>query len=154
MVSVTNKIVHMKIIKILGSPVLVMILFLLIIIEGKRFGGIYLLYLLISLPHGAPYAIIAVAGLLSLLIGYNINGNKRKLSKPILYLIGTAFLLLSLIVFFTKDPKGNNNATFEQAIPLFTLCLFGVSILCLLYTSISMFRKKNNSNTHTLTPVS
>lgn len=144
----------MKIIKILGSPVLVMILFLLIIIEGKRFGGIYLLYLLMSLPHGAPYAVIAVAGLLSLLIGYNISGNKRRLGKSVLYLIGAALLILSLIIFFTKDPKGNNNATFEQAIPLFTLCLFGISLVCLLLNTIVRLKNKNDGNTHGLTPVS
>jgi xanthosine utilization system XapX-like protein len=143
----------MKIIKILGSPVLVMILFLLIIIEGKRFGGIYLLYLLISLPHGAPYAIIAIAGLLSLLIGYNISNNKRRLAKAVLYLTGATFLILSLIMFFIKEPRGNNNATFEQTIPLFTLCLFGFSILCLVINTVIMFRRLNNGNTHSMKAV-
>lgn len=140
----------MKVIKILGNPVLAMSLFLLIIIEGKRFGGVYLLYILISLPHGAPYAIIGILGLMSLLIGYNITNRKENLIKPMLYLIGTVLLILSLVVFFTKDPKGNNDATFEQAVPLISLLLFSISVICLLLQTIIKLTRINNDKVNNI----
>jgi hypothetical protein len=44
--------------------------FLLILISGQYFGGFYILYLLLALPHGGVYAIVAAIGILILVLTY------------------------------------------------------------------------------------
>ena len=63
----------MKIIKWIGHPVIVICTFLLLITEGENFGGFYVLYLILALPHGALYAILASIGIASIVLGFNIQ---------------------------------------------------------------------------------
>jgi hypothetical protein len=128
----------MKAIKVIGHPVLLMSLFLLLIIEGDNFGGFYLLYLLLALPHGALYAVIAVAGLICIFIGYKTYRIRTHPIKPILYLLGVALMVLSLFIFFGK---GNKNATFKELIPLASFVLFGISLIYFLINSFVMLLK-------------
>jgi FtsH-binding integral membrane protein len=132
----------MKAIKILGHPVILMSIFLLLIIEGEEFGGIYLIYLLFALPHAAAYALLALFGLILVTIGLARN---RGASKPILYLVGITLMILSLVVFFSK---GNKTATFHQAIPLLTFLLFALMVSCFVINAIKLLTNdqevKNN----------
>jgi hypothetical protein len=137
----------MKIIQVIGHPVLLMSLFLLLMIEGENFGGFYLLYLLLALPHGATYAVIAVSGLIFIFIGYKSYRIMYNPIKSILYFIGISFMILSLFIFFNK---GNKNATFEEVVPLISFVLFGLSTTCLLINSIIMLLRKRKSNSQIL----
>ncbi len=62
----------MKALKIIGHPVLLISLYLLLIIEGDQFGGFYLLYLVMAIPHGVPYAIVALIAFLCVFTGYKV----------------------------------------------------------------------------------
>jgi hypothetical protein len=113
----------MKVIRILGHPIVLTVVFLLLLIEGDHFGGFYLIYILLALPHGAIYALLAVGGVILLLIShYFLNAFKHGLS-----IVAVLLMLTSLVVFFGK---GNKNETFELVIPILTFVLFGVCLLC------------------------
>ncbi|MDQ3681601.1 MAG: hypothetical protein M3352_00845 [Bacteroidota bacterium] len=121
----------MKILKIVGHPVLIMSMFLLILISGEAFGGPYLLYLILGLPHGTDHAIVGFLGLFCLFTSYKIYRNKKEhWSKPALALMGMLGLLFSLYIFFSNDKMRYNYSTFEQTVPLFSLALFGLCIIC------------------------
>src|SRR5687768_697513 len=122
----------MKIISIIGHPVLVMSLFLLIMISGEHFGGFYLLYLIMGLYGGASHSILAISGLAILFTGYKIYRSKPKTLKPLLYLLGISIMVWSLITFFDNS-QGYNHGTFYQTVPFITLLLFGLSaFFCLI----------------------
>lgn len=124
----------MKIINIIGHPVLVMCMFLLIIISGEHFGGFYLLYILMGLSGGAPHAILALVGLLFVFIGYKVYRSKPNIIKPFLYVIGISNMILALITFFDKS-QGYNDGTFVQTVPLITLILFSLcTFFCIIHT--------------------
>lgn len=125
----------MKLIKILGHPIAVTIMFMLIIIGGKHLGGFYLLYILLGLPYGASHALIAVAGLAAMLSAYRMKSSKYLIIKPTLNITGILSMILALVVFFERS-DGYNNETFHQVIPLITLGLFALCILCCLINSI------------------
>lgn len=134
----------MKAIKWIGHPVVVICLFLLLITEGENFGGFYLLYLILALPHGAPYAILAMLGIASIVIGFNITHKKMIQSKQILYIIGLFLMIASLVNFFMT---GNQRATFEQAIPLLTFIIYGISSFCfMIYIIYSLSHHRINEN--------
>jgi hypothetical protein len=135
----------MKLIKIIGHPVLVMSIFLLILISSEKFGGFYLLYLIMGLPHGAPHTLIALAGLLAMLIGYKIHPKQVVFIKPLLYMLGDLLMVTALIIFFSSS-KGNHNSTFEQTVPLTILGLFGVCVLSNLLLIVSLFLKLQGKN--------
>lgn len=50
----------MKMIKLFTHPVVIIIAFLLILINGEHLGGFYLLYILLGLPHGAVHSLLAI----------------------------------------------------------------------------------------------
>ena len=118
----------MKIIKILGHPYTVVISFMLLLISGEHFGGFYILYVLLGLPHGAIHSILPIPGMVILLFK-----NHKKIVPGVsvlLNLVGLIFLLLSLFFFFYNDPSHYNAATFAQTVPLATFILFGVFVIC------------------------
>ena len=83
-----------------------------------------MLYLLLALPHGAPYAILAVLGVLLLIVIVQI---KAQHLKWIVSIAGLACMIISLILFFKR---GNLDTTIESTVPVSTFILFGISILC------------------------
>jgi hypothetical protein len=91
----------MKLIKIVGHPIVVIVTFLFILVSGKAFGGPYFIYLLLALPHGADYAVLGFLGLLGLLISYAVyRSQTKRWLKPALALLSVTVLLYSLSVFF------------------------------------------------------
>jgi hypothetical protein len=126
----------MKIIKWIGHPVVVIVLYLLLIIEGDEFGGFFMLYLLLSIPHLVPYALMAAAGLSLMVIAFNYKD--QKMTSLISYLIGYTMMLTSLAIFFSK---GNKWKTFEPGLPLFSFILFGISSLCFVIWIFSLCQR-------------
>ncbi len=139
----------MKLIKIIGHPILVLSIFLLLLISGESFGGFYLLYICLGLPHGVPHAIIAVAAVASMVVGFNIQKKQPGLIKPLLYLFGIGLMLLALITFFS-DSKGYNDGTFRQTAPLISFGIFGLCVLCNVILSVWLFVQSPGKNDHHL----
>lgn len=130
----------MKAIKILGHPIALMSMFLLLMIEGDNFGGFYLLYLLLAAPHGAPYAIVALLGLIAVFTGYKMQRGKFQVVRPVLQLVGLGLMLISLLLFFVK---GNKSETFSEAVPLFSFLLFAVIAICFLIRALLQLFQAN-----------
>jgi len=126
----------MKLIKWMGHPVIFLILYLLLIIEGDQFGGFFMLYLLLALPHLVPYAVIAAVGMACVIVGFNVNKPGRLHLKPILYLAGLCLMLLALVLFFGK---GNKWETFQYALPTISFIIFGLCSFCFLLNIVSLF---------------
>lgn len=115
-------------------------------ISGENFGGIYLIYLLFALPHGAIHAILALIGI-SVLI---VSNEKLRTGRigPILNLAGALCLFLSLFFFFYNDKQGYNSATFEQTVPQLSLGLFGILIVGFVFFRViwKFFKRPFNGN--------
>lgn len=135
----------MKIIKIIGHPVSVMCMYLLLIISGKSFGGFYILFIFLGLANGVPDALVSTLGLGIMLLGYKVYRKTFHPIKPALYLLGDAVMIAGLVVFF-QVAKDYSNATFQQAVPLFTFVLFGICVLCNILLSLMLFTQKGKSN--------
>jgi len=131
----------MKVQKILGHRLVLITIFSLLLIEGEHFGGFYLLYLLLALPHGGAYSIIAFAGIIFVLAGNNINAKNYNL---ILSGGGLLLMLLSLFIFFNRGD--NKEATFHQSVPIISFCLFGICALFFIISSFKIFFKKSQSD--------
>jgi Na+/melibiose symporter-like transporter len=151
-VLVTKKEV-MNLIKIIGHPIAVMSMYLLLIISGQSFGGFYLLYILLGLPHGVPDAILAVTGLGLMLLGYKLFRKRYNPVKPLLYTVSIAVMIYSLVVFFRLS-KGYNDPTFHQTVPLISFALFGVCVSCNLFLSAALFVKRPDESGNHLKAVS
>jgi hypothetical protein len=139
----------MKVLKIISHPVLVMSFFLLILISGEHFGGFYLIYILLGLPNNAIHAFIALFGILIMFFGYKLKKDKFSLYRSLLYIIGSVLMFYALYFFFYES-AGYNDSTFEQAIPLITLCVFSLSavlnIVFAIRTGIKFFIDRNTMN--------
>lgn len=122
----------MKIIRWIGHPVIIIILYLLLIIEGDQFGGFFVLYLLLSLPHGATYAIIATVGIIGLVYAFNIHSGRHSFQRLFLYVFSYLLMILALILFFSK---GNKWETFAPGVPMTSFLLFAFCSLCFLIRS-------------------
>lgn len=142
----------MKTINILTHPVLVVSLFCLTLISGQSFGGFYLLYILMALPHAGIHAIFAIIGIGFILFSY---GKFKRQSKffidPLLNMLGVFSLYASLILFFINS-WSYNDQTFEQVLPVISFILFGISSLGLVIYSIARFaRPKSDKSIGILT---
>jgi len=131
----------MKVIQILTHPICVLVLFCLVLISGENFGGFYLLYVLMALPHGGIHAILAVAGTAVLLFSYLKYGGKSVyFIDPLLNILGVFCLYLSLWLFFLHS-WDFNQATFQQSVPIGSFVLFGLVSLGFLVRSVLRFAK-------------
>lgn len=135
----------MKVIKWIGHPVVLVIVYLLLVIEGDNFGGYYLLYLILSLPHGVPYAVVAALGIAGMVIAFNIHSRKYELMKYALYLVGFALMIISLVMFFETGYSWN---TFKLTVPLSTFILFGIISFCFLARTVWLFLKMKVPKNH------
>lgn len=128
----------MKVIKWIGHPVVLVCTYLLFITEGQNFGGFYMLYLMLALPHGVPYAILAALGIASVVIGFNLNKKHAYWVKALLYLIGLVLMVSSLINFFAT---GDQSGTFEGGVPLISFIILCVCSFCFFITALSLFQR-------------
>ena len=135
----------MKALKYLTHPTVLIISFLLILISGEHFGGFYLLYILLALPHGGIHGILATLGLIILI--YSNYKYKRQFSfliEPILNITGAILLILSLALFFNNDIEHYNYGTFFQIIPIITLALFGLLSVGFLVNNVLNMRLRHS----------
>lgn len=131
----------MKLLHFLTHPVLVIALFYLVLVSGEHFGGPYMLYVLLALPHGGLHAVLALTGTGILLLSYaKYNRLSKYLVDPMLNGLGVGCLFFSLYFFFVRS-KGYNSGTFEQVVPMISLVLFGVIAIGFLLNSIIRYAK-------------
>ena len=121
----------MKFFKIISHPFALIMSFLFILISGQHFGGFYILYLLLALPHGGIYAIVAAIGIIVLVATY-YKFRRRFLYRiePIFNFLGMLMLLLSLFIFFYDDKTGKHSQTLMEFLPLLSLTLFMIFAIC------------------------
>jgi hypothetical protein len=135
----------MKIIKILTHPLLVLLSFSFIMISGESFGGPYILYIAMALPHGSSHAILAIIGAVLIVC------SELKLKNFLAVAfngVGVTCLLCSLYSFFTRSDY--NNDTFNQTVPLITLYTFGILAVGLLLRSLITYIMLTKSRTDNL----
>lgn len=131
----------MKIIKWISHPIIVCFAFLMILVSGDHFGGVYLLYVLMALPQGGLHSILAFCGIALLAINYaRYRRQSLYLLDPLLNIIGVFMLYASLWIFFFRSWEENDN-TFGQTIPISTVILYVVCSLALLLYSLLQFQR-------------
>ena len=138
----------MKLFKFISHPYLLIASFSAIMISGQHFGGFYLLYVLLALPHAAVHSLLALLGIVLLCVSYNrFSINKTNLMACLINLVANILLLLSLFFFFHNDVERYNYATFHQTIPQITLTIFFViSVVSFLDNLISVFRNREKKH--------
>lgn len=132
----------MRIIPIITHPVLVLVLFCFTLISGEHFGGLYLLYILMAIPHGGIHATLAILGAGLILYSYIRHKRQSKmLLEPLLNIPGVLLLYISLLLFL-QNSWSYNRQTFEQAIPILSFVLFGVISLGFLLHCLLAFNRQ------------
>lgn len=137
----------MKLINIITHPVLVIIAFCVILVSGEHFGGFYLMYLLMALPHGGIHAVLALLGTGLILFSYaKYKRESQFFFEVVLNILGVFSLYTSLWLFFYNS-WDYNNGTFDQSVPIMSIVLFGLVSLGFLAQSITRFaRAKPNGS--------
>ena len=115
---------------ILSHPATVLISFSLIMVSGEHIGGVYLWYLLLALPHGGLYAILAILGAAGLLWQ-----SKGRYLHPYIRCAAVVFLYASLFIFFYRS-WDYNEGTFSEVVPLVTMAGFVLASLSLIIRGI------------------
>jgi amino acid transporter len=142
----------MKAINILTHTYTIIASFLIILISGENFGGFYLLYLLMALPHGGVHALLALFGIAVMIIAKNyFRERKNPLLIGTLNIFGVLLLLLSLFFFFYNDKGKYNYGTFYDLVPQITLIIFSIiSVSFILVNLIGILKrpKRDNSMLH------
>jgi predicted permease len=133
----------MKVIKWIGHPVVLICVYLLFITEGENFGGFYMVYLMLALPHGVPYAVLAALGIGCVVFGFNLNKKHTYWIKPLSYLIGLILMVSSLINFFAT---GDQSGTFENRVPLATFVIVCVCLFCFFLSALSLFQNPRSKS--------
>ena len=124
----------MKAIRIITNPIIVLISFLLILISGEHWGGFYILYLILALPHGGTHALLGLVGIIALSLAmyaryHRRDGNDLRTSS-LISLGGVLFMAGSLLSFFMQKGGEYNYQTFTQIVPLLSLIIFIVLACC------------------------
>lgn len=131
----------MKAIQIITHPVTLIISFLFILISGEHWGGFYMLYLLLALPHGGIHALLGLVGIITLFAAMYHRGNVNKhRSSSLLSIAGVLFMAGSLVSFFMQKGGEYNYETFYQTGPVISLIIFIVLVSFFLIYNISMLK--------------
>ncbi|RYZ91071.1 MAG: hypothetical protein EOP04_01725 [Proteobacteria bacterium] len=144
----------MKALNLIGHPVTLAASFLLLLISGQAFGGPYLVYLIMGLPHGAAYAVSGVGAVLVAFLA--ARARKQAWIATLLHFISILAMTLSLYLFFSGERLQYNRATFTQTIPVVTLGLFALCVLTSLARSlvvVSRMYDRYRRDDGTLTPL-
>ncbi len=133
----------MNIFRIILSPFVIVLSFLLIVISGEQVGGFYFVYLSRALPHGTLYVILAIAGILILLLNLIKPIWNNPFFKSIINQVGGLSLLMSVYVFFFSDSTEYNLNTFSQVVPLITILVFLLLVCGFIYINfVFLLRRK------------
>ena len=132
----------MKAINIISHPLILIIAFSLIIISGQHLGGVYLLYILLALPHAGIHAVLAVSGICILIFSnYKFKRSFTYLIEPLLNIGGVILLILSLFFFFLSDSSQYNDSTFYQLFPQISLAVFAILAIIFLINNLIKIRQ-------------
>jgi hypothetical protein len=144
MVHVTKKLITMNLYKIISHPYTLFLAYCFLIIVGEHLAGVYIMYVLLSLPYGYLHSILAIAGIILLFIGHNgFRNNKHSNLKKFTNIIALFLLVASVYYFFWNDPKGYNLGTFREPVALASFIITGIIALCFLINNLPI---KTNSN--------
>ena len=122
----------MKLFRILSHPYTLILSFLFILISGQHLGGFYVMYIFLGLIHGAVHSVLGFVGIIVLAATYHSVWSKTSPLRQLLNITGVGLLFASLYFFFTNDKQHYNWGTFDESIPLATLCFVGFIALCFL----------------------
>ena len=138
----------MKAIQIITHPVTQIVSFLFILISGEHWGGFYALYLLLALPHGGTHALLGLAGTIVLCVATYQRSKIYKHRDSALLCIGGGLLMVgSLLSFFMQRGGEYNYGTFNQAIPVISLIIFGALVTCFLAYNIFVLKNSKGQST-------
>ena len=127
----------MKLFKFFSHPLLLILLFCAILISGQSFGGFYLMYLVMALPGGAGFSIVAAIGIGLIIFNLlKLKRSKQYRIEAIVNIIGACLLILSLIMFFHNDKNNYNQQTFYQVVPMLTIMLFIITTVCFVINNV------------------
>jgi uncharacterized membrane protein len=115
----------MKVKQLLVHPLLLMLSFSLIVINGMSYGNFYSWYVIHGLRSFEAHSIAGIAGILLLVF----NMLMRRMFKNLYFyhllnIFGSLLLYASLFLFFYKDELRANYDTFNHLLPLITLIVF------------------------------
>ncbi len=134
----------MKVFEMITDPLLIIFCFAFILISGENFGGFYGMYIFIGLQHGMVHSILAVMGIILFIISKLLFGGRFKRTvEPIINLTGITFLVISIVLFFTRDREHFNYPTFYQTLPLIILCLFALLAIIFIIRNILKMLSSN-----------
>ena len=106
-----------------------------IMISGENFGGFYAIYILMALPFGGLHALLALAGIITLLTNHAMRRNGIGFARSVFDVLGVLLLFASLFYFFWADKQHYNYGSFQQAIPLLTMMITAAVAICVLVRS-------------------
>jgi apolipoprotein N-acyltransferase len=115
-------------------------------ISGENFGGFYLLYLLMALPHFGSYAVLALLAVILLIVSFKRFRNENYRVGNALNIIGAFLLILSLFIFFWRDVQHYNYSTFYELVPQISLVVFGIVSIAFLYRNVAEILKGYSRN--------
>lgn len=133
----------MKLLKIIGHPITVTILFLIILISGRSIGGFYLFYLMIAVSNGLIHGILALIAVSLFLIAH-LPLKNNAVARSILDSAAVLCLLLSLYFFFHNDSEGYNSGSFSTGAFWITFSLFALAAIGLLVRDVGAFEKPDD----------
>src|SRR4051794_23537054 len=137
----------MKLMHVLTHPYTITMCFFGILISGENWGGFYLLYLLLALPHLGFYAVSGFAGIGLLLVSKNVLKADKSVYKGSINILAVLLLLLSLFFFFYNDKEHYNYGTFYQFVPQLTLFVFlAIAVVFLIHNVKLIFFSKSSGN--------
>lgn len=136
----------MKVIKFLANPGLIALVFCFLLISGKAMGGVYLLYLILGLPHGAVHSLLGVAAIIFLCLTISTSEKGNGIFLKIFFQIaGISLAILSIVSFFYLDRSGYNLGTFEQTVPIMSFTILAICIVAFLIHSIWKIRRNQRN---------
>lgn len=130
---------------ILSNPIVILIYFPFLIIAGELIANFYFEYLLNGLIRFRLFAFAGTIGWLLILINF-LFATKDKFAGKISqyrYIVGCAFLLISLFMFFVQFYP-NNYPTFTTSLPL--IILVGFLICAAFFLYVRIFNLKHPSS--------
>lgn len=136
----------MKLLRFITHPYTLIICFFAIMISGENFGGFYLLYLLMALPHFGSYAVLALLAVILLIVSFKRFRNENYRVGNALNIIGAFLLILSLFIFFWRDVQHYNYSTFYELVPQISLVVFGIVSIAFLYRNVAEILKGYSRN--------
>ena len=114
----------MRVLCFLFHPVTLSFSYLLFLVSGESFGGPFLLYLVMALPHGVSFSVVGVAGLIGLMVVSSHGKERKKRIHVWLTLVSIILCWTSLYLFFASGKATYNSPTFQQAAPLISFSFF------------------------------